>query len=80
MTALVQKWGNSLALRIPSSLAKTFSLLKGSEVDVSVVDDKIIIHPKKTKKYSLAQMLKKISKKNRHVETDFGKPLGNEVW
>lgn len=80
MTTIVQKWGNSLALRIPSSLAKDVHLHQGSMVEVAVVEGKMVVQPKGQSKLSLSQMLKGITKDNRHSEQDWGHASGQEVW
>ncbi|MCX5794271.1 MAG: AbrB/MazE/SpoVT family DNA-binding domain-containing protein [Elusimicrobia bacterium] len=79
MTTTIQKWGNSLALRIPSSLAKDIHLHQGSLVDMAVVEGKMVLKPKGERKYSLSQMLKGITKANRHSEHDWGGPVGKEA-
>lgn len=80
MNSIVQKWGNSLAFRIPNAFAKEAHLEQGTAVDVTLTEGKIIIAPRDEKKYSLTQMLKKITKKNQPREDDWGAPVGNEVW
>lgn len=80
MNATVQKWGNSLALRIPSNLAKDIRLHRGSVVEVAVEQGNMVVKPKGHKKYSLSQLLKGVTKKNRHAEIDLGPVVGREVW
>lgn len=80
MTTTVQKWGNSLALRIPSSLAKDVNLHQGSVVEVAVVEGKMVVKPKGQRRYSLPRMLKGVKKGNLHTEHDWGKALGREAW
>ena len=80
MHAKVQKWGNSLALRIPKSFATDAHLATGSEVDLSVHDGKIIIDSKPEPKFSLVVILKAITSRNRHSEIDTGQAVGREVW
>lgn len=80
MNTTVQKWGNSLALRIPSSLAKDVHLQRGSVVEVAIVKGKMIVKPKKVRTYSLAKLLKAVNKSNRHSEVDWGKNTGQETW
>lgn len=72
MNATVQKWGNSLALRIPSSLAKDVHLHQGSVVEVAVVEGKMVVEPKGERRYSLSHMLKGIKKNNLHAEQEWG--------
>lgn len=76
----VQKWGNSLAVRIPKDVADRIEIHQGSELEMSVVDDKnITLVPKqKPKKYSLTELLSKCRPENRHDEIDFGVE-GNEL-
>lgn len=80
MTTVLQKWGNSLALRIPSSFAKDIRLHQGSEVEVSLVEGKMVMEPKGKTKPSLAKMLKGITDTNRHSEQPYGGPKGREAW
>lgn len=80
MNATVQKWGNSLALRIPSSVAKDLQVRQGSAVEVAVEDGKMIVKPAKKRKASLAQLLQGVTKDNRHSEQDWGAPVGREAW
>jgi antitoxin MazE len=81
MNATVQKWGNSLALRIPMSYAKNIHIRQGSAVDMILTKDKIEIRPKSQakKKYVLSEMLKKVTKGNIHSEVDWGRPMGREI-
>ena len=73
MNATIQKWGNSLALRIPMSFAKNIHLHQGSSVDVILAKGKIEIRPRQTgKKYVLSEMVRKITKDNLPHEPDWG--------
>ena len=78
MNATIQKWGNSLALRIPSPLAKDIHLHQGSVVHLTVVEGKMLVKPKGQRKISLSQMLQGITKHNRHSEQDWGQSVGQE--
>jgi antitoxin MazE len=80
MAAIVAKWGNSLAIRIPQSLAKEIHLAEGTEVDLSVIDGTLVIKPRSRKRYSLDELIKGITPENLHTEIDSGIALGNEVW
>jgi antitoxin MazE len=53
MHAKIQKWGNSLALRIPNSFIKNTGLTNGSDVDVSVQDGMIVVRPEKNNKKNI---------------------------
>ena len=80
MNAIVQKWGNSSALRIPKSFAEDTHLTTGCVVDLSVRDGKLIIDPARKQKYRLEDLLKRVSKSNLHLEVDMGPAVGREVW
>lgn len=78
MQAVIQKWGNSLGIRIPGNLARGLHLKNGSFVDIAGEDDKIIIRPKSGK--NLREMLESIDENNIHGEVCFGGAKGNEAW
>jgi len=82
MNARIQKWGNSLALRIPKAAAEDAGLVEGSEVDLRAVKGGLVVRPLRIKKktYTLASLLKGVRKDNLHKEVDWGPPMGREVW
>jgi len=80
MLTKVQKWGNSLGLRIPKSFAEQTGVEAGSEVDLSVEDGELIVRPKRQPKYELKDLLRGITAKNVHKEVETGDPVGREAW
>ncbi len=80
MKTKIQKWGNSLALRIPMSFAKETNLKNGSFVNLNLIEGKLVAEPLKEKEYSLKELLSKINKDNLHREFDSGNAIGNEIW
>ncbi len=80
MKTKVQKWGNSLALRIPKSFAAETKIGPDTEVDLSLVEGKLVVTPLKRSKYSLEQLVEGITEENTHAEVDTGEPVGKEVW
>ncbi|MBC8393019.1 MAG: AbrB/MazE/SpoVT family DNA-binding domain-containing protein [Deltaproteobacteria bacterium] len=80
MQTKIQKWGNSLALRIPKSFALSVNIKHDELVDLSIDRGKIIITPTTEKEYSLDELLKGVSKNNLHTELDTGAPVGKEIW
>jgi antitoxin MazE len=80
MRTKVQKWGNSLALRIPKSFAVDARIENDSVVEVSLVDGQIVVRPVATPKWTLDQLLAGVTIENMHREADTGNPVGNEVW
>jgi antitoxin component of MazEF toxin-antitoxin module len=80
MTTKIQKWGNSLAVRIPNEFAENLNWSAGSIVGFKQSGDKIIITSSRTE-YSLEDMLKGISEKNKHKSLwPNDKPRGKEIW
>jgi len=79
MNATVQKWGNSLALRIPKSIANEIELEQGDSVEMEVADGVLAVRPGRPR-YRLADLVRGITKKNRQDETDWGKAKGREIW
>lgn len=79
METKVQKWGNSLAIRIPKSYAKDIDINQGSLIDISKESDRIILKPKR-KREKLSDLLSQITKDNLHEEIDTGKKVGLEIW
>ncbi len=80
MKVQIQKWGNSLALRIPKSFAVESKIDQGSVVDVSLENGKIVVQPAVEQEYTLDELLAGVTKDNLHGEVDFGPPVGKEVW
>jgi antitoxin MazE len=80
MKTRIQKWGNSLALRIPKSFAIETGLDLDVLVDVALVDGKLIVTPVQTPSVTLQQLLAGITDDNRHDEYRTGEAVGAEVW
>lgn len=76
MKSRIQKWGNSLAVRIPRAFAEEANLREDTPVDLSVQQGKVIVEPELT----LEALLDDVTDANRHGETDTGSVVGNEVW
>ncbi|HBK59879.1 MAG TPA: AbrB/MazE/SpoVT family DNA-binding domain-containing protein [Firmicutes bacterium] len=79
MLAKVQKWGNSLAIRIPRGLAEQLKVQQNSEVDLSLDGDRLVIRPRRSEP-SLAALLAQVTDENTHAEVAAGEPIGREVW
>ena len=80
MRTKIQKWGNSLALRIPKTFALDTQLKNNSPVEISVADGQIIIKPIKKPNWSLDELLSGVNENNTHHEVDTGSAVGNEAW
>ena len=76
----VSKWGNSLAVRIPQAIARQARLNEGDCLALaSGPDGSIVLRPTR-RKYELSELVARITPKNRHQETHWGKPKGEESW
>ena len=80
MQTRVQKWGNSLALRIPSSIAKEAGLNPNSLVELSLAEGKLIVQPLAEFRLSLDQLLSGVTAENLHGEVETGPAVGREAW
>ena len=80
MTTTLQKWGNSLAVRIPKTVANDVALGEGEMVDLQIANGQIVIAPIRAKKYRCDDLVTRINRKNRHPEVPVGKRRGREVW
>jgi antitoxin MazE len=79
MTNIVNKWGNSLGLRIPQPVAHQVGLTAGTVVSIEVVDNTIVVSPVK-KNYQLDELLAGVTPELIGGEYDWGEPIGKEVW
>ena len=80
MKLKVQKWGNSLALRIPKALAVEANVESGSTVEMSLSNGELKIKPVEDRAYSLDELLSGITAENIHAEVVTGIPQGKESW
>lgn len=80
MTTKVQKWGNSLAVRLPKELAERFGLKEGESVRIEENFPKIIIKRAPRKKVNLKEIVLRIKQENRHEKVEWGKFAGKEIW
>jgi antitoxin MazE len=79
VTTLLAKWGNSLAIRIPKSVAAEINIHDGDPVDVSVKDGVIVIRSA-AERHTIEALAAGITPRNRHRPTDWGGAAGNESW
>lgn len=79
MQVIIKKWGNSAAVRIPSSVMEASHLQLDETVDVREEDGRIVIVRMRPHEYQLADLLQDITNENLHAEVHFGAPLGREA-
>ena len=79
MRAKAQKWGNSLAVRIPKSIAQQAGVNEEDELDIDVEAEVIRLKPRR-RQAGLAELLERVMPDNLHGEVDSGPPQGREIW
>ncbi len=80
MVTKIQKWGNSLGLRIPKSFAKDAAIEEGSAVDISLEGDRLVIRAVRTARFQLSELLSQVREDNLHGEISTGDAIGREAW
>lgn len=80
MRTRVQKWGNSLALRIPKSFAAETRLQQDSVVEVSLVNGTLVVSPVQEPQFTLEQLLADVTPDNRPTEFETWSAVGQEAW
>jgi antitoxin MazE len=80
MQTRLQKWGNSLAVRIPKYFAVEAGLSADSAIQMMVKDGNLVISAVSYPDFSLEELLARVTSQNLHTETDTGPVQGNESW
>ncbi len=80
MKIKVQRWGNSLAVRIPKSFAEEVGLSDDSAVEMRLVEGGLLVEPAASSTMTLDELLEGITADNLHGEVDTGPARGTEVW
>jgi antitoxin MazE len=80
MRTRVQKWGNSLALRIPKAFAAEVGLAEDLAVDLSVDEGRLVVEPQPEESPRLEDLLRGITDENLHGEWETGPTAGKEIW
>jgi antitoxin MazE len=79
MRGQIGKWGNSLAVRIPSAVAREAAIDEGRTVQIKAKAGSIVVTPEEVEpRYSLEELLAGMTKENLHEEIDSGPAVGNE--
>ena len=80
MKTQLSKWGNSLAVRIPKPVALAAQLKTGDDLEVDVEGPGRVRIRKPKPKPTLEELISGITSENQHSETDWGEPVGKELW
>lgn len=70
MRTRVQKWGNSLALRIPKTFAEEAGLHPNSAVELTLVDGALVVQPVASQSLTLEELLRGVTDDNLPGECD----------
>lgn len=73
------RYGNSRALRIPKAVLKRACFREDEELKLTVEEGCITIRPLR-RKLTLACLVATITPENQHGESDWGPPVGDEIW
>ena len=81
MTAKISKWGNSQGLRMPKDIMDNLHLQVGDNVNMTMLDGKVIIEPikKELLEYDLNELISKIPTNYKTTE-EFDTTVGKEEW
>ena len=79
MKTQLARWGNSLGLRIPRSVAVDADVSEGDEVEVTVQEGAIVVRPA-VRRYTLEELVDGITTRNRHSKPGWDRPAGKEEW
>jgi antitoxin MazE len=80
MQTRVQKWGNSLGVRIPRGLAEQIGLGAGTEVSLSAKDGQLVVKPALPTRLSLDELMAGVTDNNLHSSVDTGSAVGVEIF
>jgi antitoxin MazE len=78
MRAVVKKWGNSAAVRVPAAVMAEARLRLDQPVEIRAEDGRVVIEGVGDPEYRLEDLVAQITPENRHQESDFGPPVGRE--
>jgi antitoxin MazE len=80
MEARLQKWGNSIGIRIPHSILKELNLKINDLIKIEKIDDKVVITKQTTPKISLSERFKEYPGDNLAKDFSWDDAKGKEIW
>ena len=80
MEAKIQKWGNSVEIRIPSSILKSLNIKTNDILNIEQEEVKIVIRIPKKKKISLEERFNNYHGENLSKDFSWDDPMGEEIW
>ncbi len=79
MKTKVQKWGNSLSVRLPKTVTQEMGLQVDDILEIEIDDHRLILEARKDQEYRLTNLMKEVTEDNLHTEISVGAPVGNET-
>ncbi len=80
MATTVQKWGNSLGIRVPKAVAEQLNFRQGTQVEFDTSDGVLTVRPsRRRRRHALATLLAKMKGPSPHRKLDRGGPVGREI-
>lgn len=79
-TTRVKQWGNSLAIRVPKSIAQDLGISNDSSIQIISDGTSAIIKPRRQVPVTLHELIDQVTPDNVHSEVDWGEPVGSELW
>ena len=80
MRTRIQKWGNSLAVRIPKAFAREARLAPRTAVELTLVGGQLVVTPVVAAAFTLESLLAGVTPERLHREVSTGPPVGDEAW
>lgn len=80
MRIKIQRWGNSLGLRIPKSFAQRAGVEAGSTVNLSIESGDLVVKPMQRRRHRLSDLLEGVTSGNIHHGVDTARQVGREIW
>ncbi|MXZ71048.1 MAG: AbrB/MazE/SpoVT family DNA-binding domain-containing protein [Acidobacteria bacterium] len=80
METRIGKWGNSLALRIPQSVAASMGITLNATVELTPRGEQLVVSVLDRFPAKLDDLLARVTEDNLHGEVETGPPVGGEAW
>ena len=80
MISRIQKWGNSLAVRIPKAFADEMKVAENASIQMMVKEGTLYISPIEEPIWKFEELLAGVTAENIHGEWETGPASGNEQW
>ena len=80
METRIGKWGNSLALRIPQSVAARVGITLNAAVELAPRGEELVVSLLQRPGTELEDLLARVTEENLHGEVETGASVGGEAW